>query len=925
MNITTVEQVAEWLGTHRCPMTAVELYHEWREVHHEICPSLLIASEQAATGMDFSEFLSGEWTQETASNLVEEAIVNLLTTFKAQHGEPALMRVLRRVLRRDGSALLPGGEARGAPALASVCLPSVDMLSSSTDMGSASKRDVAEEQDVPFLLQKAIKTEEELSRATALLTERLPVLVRVVDPLQKEALIPLIALCATIGSKKSARVSARLQLLTLYMRPSSDHRLVIAEAWAKTLQQAPLAVIQQEIVPELYNLANSKVSERRILALCCVEAVEPLINDDDIASRCSICQGLLWPLSEDESRTVRCHIVRCLTALWPKFPQEPVCAEAYNSGAMDECLNSFIELMLRLILHDMSTVVRRRALKSLRDLLQSPTSVPRLVAMKRVVPIMFSFIVKELSFVGEESAFRGSSAPNAATLAVAPEVSKEAGASREKGDVLNEIIARNTLTLASLVGDALRCPAESLMVEGKADRVSNCIDKSINSSGSESRKSDLHWSPATPLMLSVYLNEVMPSAHSLLRLSCEQDGLDIYICAVAASLTALVPTFSLSEWKRVRCSVQSFVTAQSDLSETEASVFNEEWLRRRLCFLYAFLASVAAFKHVEVENKSSHVRNIAGDAAKALREAIVAFPCSQVGPPCQEGDRLTMAHIEANTQLSVCASCFACFIRGLGGAYRNGEAISAAVLSVLCSLTESDGQRDRLLVIALVERISSMCMTDEIRTQYLWPPLALLMKDESYDVREAAVKAVLSMTTTTTTPSSQEEILLSVLQTVEKAGFLSQLSVAFLLHWSSLMRVMPAELREQLLYKHLISVVEELAHVMRQGGGCQEKIEPKGAVANTNACRNTHGVLQAVLVVLASIPRCAVVTPQPVRNYLIPCIQLLSSIPSLPEPCRLQLVSINREYKTMLSPSDVKPHDGGGFLERIRQVIKKRF
>ncbi|KEG15507.1 hypothetical protein DQ04_00051020 [Trypanosoma grayi] len=857
MQSLTIDQVIAWLNGHRCPATAVELCRELA-LCGEIPPGRLASLEHEAVAASDAD---GSNTDAA----LEQTVVDVLVAYKRQKGIAAVARAAEMALGQIPQAEGPVEKEPSVPAVSNQVLQG-----------------------------KPQQAEVELNKVLAVLAERLPTLVRVVDPMQKDVLIPLICAAATASVNKAERAAARLLLLTLYTRPNREHRVAVAEAWAKTMQHAPVSVRQNDIVPELFNLANAKTTERRILALKCIEYVAPFLGGGT-ALRKSICEGLLWPLCEDESRTVRCHVVQSLVGIWPIIPED-VSGDDSSSNSEDvssgteECLALYMELIMHLVLHDTSSSVQRHALQSLRGSLFSKR-VPCRVLLVRIVPLLLSFIERELAATDcGDSLVQATPAPtNVAAAAVVV----------KKREVVEVAAAKNTLLLASLIADALRYACQVV-----AD------DEGL-----------------APTVFDAYLHVVLPSAHTLVLTCREHDALDTSICAVASALAIMVPALQMPHWKCVRSLLEMFVDGREVPSGAVDVPCGSGWRRRELCFFFAFLTCVVGVKSNAVTDATGVLSAISDEAAALMRENVtgqrtvkeeVEAKMTRVAEfaPAADVD-------DASLRLEACASSLACLITCVEVSQGN----AAAVSTVLWSLTESADEQQRMLAVALIVRLSGLPKDDQVRALYMWPPLLLLMNDSAYAVKEAAVKAAVTMVTFISTPLEQEKVLKAALATVEAAGCPSSLSVALLQHWSSLMREMPAEPRENFLYPQLSMMIGQLSEALdrREGkSGTTIAMVAGGGPIPGAGRKATEDTLQAVLAILAAIPHCAVVTPQLVKKYLLPGIQLLASVPSLPPSSRSQLLSIAKEYNTLLGSSKGLQSTSGLF-GRMREELKKRF
>ncbi|ORC91344.1 uncharacterized protein TM35_000063490 [Trypanosoma theileri] len=1108
MQITTLEQVAAWLRENNCPMTSMELYYEWRNVHHESYqPFLDIAvaaaeeeeekekEEKKTHQISLSLSLSSNTfsTQqregivkdtEDSNTLMEQALVDLLIKYGEEKGITAMSRAVKKAaiqLQQDHSSHSQEGSSHHTSigtGISTITNTTITMnsranrmsihndqstlgtqrLGDSSPLGKENNNNNSNSNNVITILeQKLHQIEDERTNTTNILSERLPMLIRVVDPMQKDILIPLISLNATLSNTTAGKAASRLLLLTLYTRPNREHRAIVSEAWARALKDDSSSLSENEIVPELFNLANAKSVERRILALSCLDAVAPYLTNSP-SQRRSICQGLLFPLSKDESRTVRCHVVQCLVDVWPKisdndnsleFDKKQQQQEENNNNnnkddeEVDLCLSYFVELLLHLALHDSSLTVQGRAFQSLRSQLLS-SHVPRRLLLTRIIPLLLSFLERESYVAGTmESSLQSlplgskttpvtanTPTPTTPTPTSSPGT---AGIVGKKTDTVVTVSIKNTLVLASLIGDILRYAREG----GEDDNE----DKNKTTSSGDG---------VMPSVFEAYLRVVLPSTCALILCSLDQETTDTSICAVASALAVMIPALRLSQWKRVRAllgltltealqivrsgnmddntttttirtptissnsttaalpiisSISGFYNNSSNNPTTTTTtttttnnnnsvsgftpgrpvagvsitsrrdiLCRDGWRRRQMCFLFAFLTCVAGGKDANGKAVSIDAATIAKDAALLLRETLmmakeecdkmihggrqekkgksihtseredqeIYYEHEQPQKEKEKGDdddemmimRMMMMMESKGTDPCACLDACATSLACLASYVDNTHGSAAAVSSLLCSLAESSNEKQRLLAVVLVSRVSGLPKDDHVREVYIWPPLLTLMNDTVYTVQEAAVMAAVSMVTVITTAATQEKVLRTALATVEAAGCPSKLAVAFLRHWCSLMRVMPAEPQENLMYPQLAIMIDHLKNVLCKSTSTPSLSSPSSSSSSPSSLKGvqtsimnskvTEDTLQAVLDVLAAIPHSAVVTPQLVKRYLIPRIQLLTSVPTLNASSRSQLVSIAKEYDAVMG-SGRGMQGATNFFGRVRDEFKKRF
>ncbi|RNF06600.1 hypothetical protein TraAM80_03870 [Trypanosoma rangeli] len=901
MQNVTVEEIAAWLCENRCPTTLLELYSEWKTVHHK---AHVLFLELAAACAPVDKVPVG--SEDVTSVALNEAVVDMLVAYGKQQGKAALREAVKQATAQVASSDLSlvddeKDESRqrcppSAPVASAVVEHQPSFLTEAVKRETGSSNDSGTNMMSPFHLRLQ-HAEESLEQTITVLSKGLPTLVSAVDPMQKDVLIPIISLAATLNRTKSAKAAARLQLLTLYSRPNREHRAAVAEAWAMTLRNLPSSVLEYDIVPELINLANAKSTERHILALDCVMCVAPLFGTGRHALRKSICQGLLRPLSEDEARAVRFHVVQCITELWPIYPNDAEEKETSHADVSDS-LSCYVELILRLALHDVSGTVRRCALRSLRNQLLLPVCTPCFVALTQIVPLLISCLERESAVLECDDMPMRKGASTSAVKSL---------------DVVESAVASNVLTLASLIEDVLRHALEC--VTGEKGGVATLLEEA-------------------------YLRVVLPSAYALVMMSHEQGTSNVSICALASALATVVPALCTDRWCQVRNSLEAFITQGSigDCSSTEVWR-SAGWRQRQLCFLFIFLTRLAGGTEAAGTLPSVDVDSIAKEASTWLREMLLvdvvdderakmhATNREQRGEAgdterANELHSTVVQRSEASARLDACATCLVWFATRVD----DGSGNAAAVSSMLWSFTESSEERQRMLAVALVERVSGLPMDDKVRETSIWPSLLLLMNDTVYEVKEAAMKATVSMVKFASTPAAQEKLMVTVVAIVEAEGCASRLGVAFLRHWCLLLREMPAEPRESFLYPQLANMINQLSDTMRRMEVRSAKFTVAGRGSSSPPSEQhklTEDALASVLAVLETIPRCAVVTPQLVNKYLIPSIQLLGSLKSLPASSRSQLLSITKEYTALLDSSK-GPRSTPNVLDRLRSELKKR-
>eukprot|EP00796_Vickermania_ingenoplastis_P006769 gene6769-4859_t len=229
-------------------------------------------------------------------------------------------------------------------------------------------------QDLPLRVQRLeaqlSSAQQACSGVVASLATQLPGLVHAIDAAQRPLLLPLMRVLFEAGSTAPLRAAGCRTMLRLYRAPRYEHRLAVAEEWSRVIaacvaqQKAHLLhppppptpsasatpSLERELLPELFALVNASLPERRLLAVDCVVGMAPVLlatavrlattaeaatakaHADANAGasvaaqrsvllwvdqvRAAVFQGVLLPLSEDSSSTVRREVPRAISSLW---------------------------------------------------------------------------------------------------------------------------------------------------------------------------------------------------------------------------------------------------------------------------------------------------------------------------------------------------------------------------------------------------------------------------------------------------------------------------------------------------------------------------------------------------------------------------------------------------------------------------------
>ncbi|KAG5465850.1 hypothetical protein CUR178_00565 [Leishmania enriettii] len=485
---------------------------------------------------------------------------------------------------------------------------------SETKCSSLERRaQVAEESNARLRMHER-ELEAQLRETVALIAERLQTLASAVDPIHKEILLPLLRSVAVLGSSGTVRAAARHMMLTLYKRPTTEHRMSIVQEWLRVAQEAALRTLEQELIPELYTLVNAQVFERRLLALDCAAAVAPLLRHAPQV-RYSLCQGLLRPLSEDDTSAVRRELPRCLSLLWgnaattgatattdahalagstPRLsvagglPSETSTLHSPSGHTSAECSSGagfvplsltqktfFMELLVHLATDSSSKTVRQVAQTQLCEVLY-PTFLRDGVLLTRFVPLLLTVIEMEatqlLLLKGPDKSVSSPAALGASNAAASTVASGERrkGASEESNAAVAAALSlNNVMTLIQLLHAALRCVAAELLHSRETECRRDCCEDSTAQGTSSS-------------LTSAYVRVVLPFAYNLLSLllskvrfvshaaggeggalsdSDASTRLCGPLCALCATLASLVPLLGAQAWQQVEHYLKGSLTS----------------------------------------------------------------------------------------------------------------------------------------------------------------------------------------------------------------------------------------------------------------------------------------------------------------------------------------------------------------------------
>ncbi|KPA81612.1 hypothetical protein ABB37_03944 [Leptomonas pyrrhocoris] len=468
----------------------------------------------------------------------------------------------------------------------------------------------------------------QMKQTVTIIAERLQALVTSVDPMRKDILLPLLRTVAIFGSSSSVRAAARHMMLTLYKRPSVEHRLAILQEWLRIARDAPLRSLEQELIPELYSLVNAQVFERRLLALDCAAAVAPLLRQSPQV-RYSLCQGLLRPLCEDDASAVRRELPRCLSLMWGDaglnsgenvrspvgggggvsppvsgevraFPSTAAAAgstqattKATATVSLAPSQQAFVmELLVHLATDSNSRSVRQAAQTQLCEVLY-PVFLRDGVLLTQFVPLLLTVISMEASqmlLLRKPNARGGGGGGEAATPTAAAGDTRKTTADATTAAVASALSLNNVMTLVQLLHAALRCVAvEVVHSREEDDRRGERVAPTAAAAAAATNNST-----ATSLA-NTYVQVVLPTAHSLLTpllskmhyvsLGREDGGgggsgggmydpctlLCGPLCALCAALASLVPLLGAPAWDAVTRFLKTSVLATPALRADAAA------------------------------------------------------------------------------------------------------------------------------------------------------------------------------------------------------------------------------------------------------------------------------------------------------------------------------------------------------------------
>ncbi|GET93625.1 hypothetical protein, conserved [Leishmania tarentolae] len=447
--------------------------------------------------------------------------------------------------------------------------------------------------------------EAQIKQTVAMISERLQTLASWLDPTRKGILLPLLRTVALLGSSGTVRAAARHMMLTLYKRPMREYRIAIVQEWLRVAKEAPSRTLEQVLIPELYTLVNAQALERRLLALDCTAAVAPLLRHSPQV-RYSLCQGLLRPLSEDDTSAVRRELPHCISLLWGDttttgtmatmnsppsagtmsrpnvggrlpLPTNAVhSSKAHTSddglpGASSAALSStqktfFMELLVHLATDSSSQTVRQAAQTQLCEVLY-PVFLRDGVLLTQFVPLLLTVMEMEamqcLLRKGPDRSFRGGAASgtiNASAKAAAIGEKHEGATDESSASAAAALSLNNVITLIQLLHAALRCVAAELLHGCEAEDRRD-FGEGIDDSQMSSSLSSAYARVVIPIAYNV-LSNLLSKVH-LARLTAGEEGAALCgsdantrlcgpLCALCATLASLVPLLGAQTWQEVR-------------------------------------------------------------------------------------------------------------------------------------------------------------------------------------------------------------------------------------------------------------------------------------------------------------------------------------------------------------------------------------
>ncbi|CAD2213124.1 hypothetical protein AGDE_07462 [Angomonas deanei] len=721
-----------------------------------------------------------------------------------------------------------------------------------------------------------------------LLSDKLPTLIRSIDPVHKEVLLPFLRVVAIHGGTQLQKAAARQQLLTLFKKPNRGNREVAAKEWIRVVEAAPQKSIEHEIIPELYTLVNAKTEEQRLLALECVcllstvPAVTPKICF-------SLCQGLLRPLCEDDSSSVRREIPRCIPSLWTDPRQFDENTEEFEVAT--SLMKFLLELIFKLAIDSYSNSVRSYAQSQLTEVIY-PKVITSGTLLTDCIPLLLALMSFEITNLTVSSTAAASSAVK--------------GNQAKANESVLSLTNISTLTL--LIENAVHCL--------KAD---------ISNREEQMAPADLER--YFEVVCEEYTSVILPTMYSLLLSVCQHmknlkrgKTLIQYLCQLTVSLASIVTSLNNPSWDTVRKlllhSIQPKGEESDSLTYLKTNAIHTESLRYNMLIFYVFLVRVSGEQvgFLEKGHKVSDYANlVAQDASGLISRTFVS-------------KTIASSLIAFDSRIELCAEAIA----NLESVVFENEYISAGIMSVIWTCSESTEVSQRLHAITLVQRTCALLTDDAVKTTFVCTPLLVLLNDSEPTVQEMSVKAFISIAVAITDPQSQEKMIRPALAMVEGSGCLSGVTQACLHQWEMLIPTMPAEPREKYLYPQLQCLVSQLIKkkpTIHRSSGSSSQLS-SSSLSETELWER---VVDSIARALESNLRCAVVTPWLVSKYLIPSIKamkesecLLGNSPSI-SAIRTKWFNIMNAYEAFVSRSTgVTAQNASNLLNRFRDELIKR-
>lgn len=786
---------------------------------------------------------------------------------------------------------------RGAPSLHLVAPASLE---------SSPLEDLLKEHEK--LAGRLRKAENQVRDIVTLIREYLVVAVSAIEPIKKEALLPLLRTVAIMGESSTRRAAARQAILSLFRRPTSDQRATMTSEWLRVAQAAPRRSLEQEIIPELYGLVNARVSERRLLALDCGTAVAELIMDS-AKVRHALYEGLLRPLSEDESSVVRRKIPVCLAALWRNSLSLTEDDDRLLSPAP---VSAFpMELIIRLALDAFSYQVRRAAETHLREVI-FPKCLQEGILLTRMVPLLLTFLGMEVREMKKGNVSPPSSGATGSSD-TRMQVGKQSPTLAVSGFALTY---SNVTMLVKLCCDALRCVRHRLT--------------HLQEDGPP-----LAHKAATVDVEQAYMQVLIPTAIMQLvpflnpqLYASSQSSIVGPLTSLGVELATLVPRLSVAGREGVLTRIRSLLLSmpthpvaeappQGPSTAADFTASNPMETPGLLFFGLTILVPLAGLREWTDSNRESTF------ASQSVLQALAVHSPALL----------------TDTRLQVYSHCLARLAEV--AASGNGQ-LSAGILAVLQAGVESPQVTLRLHTVNVISGVCDLLSKEGGDVVSMCQPLVALVHDTDKSVKEMAVTALLTIAMHLRESTAQEKVLQPAICAMEAAGCASELTSVVLHHWEVLLPKMPAEHREAFLYPHLKTLMEklssQLAHRVAKHLRHSTDSTPRATTSSSTLNekeqeerRRWEHVMFTLQSLLMAILRCAVVTPTLVTKYLLPGARYLGSDGLMPAAVvsaqlRTQWEQTKMAYTSFMESNSIFPRNQAAtILSRVKDEWNRQF